>query len=91
LIRLTGEHHDVGRIISTASACIGPTLDGNAGGDPYYTDGDIKISVLVAGCSRRSATVAKLANPPLMELKNSAWKAVKKLLMPNFPAAKRDD
>ena len=37
---------------------IGLTLDGrNAEGDPYYTDGEIKIAVPVAGCSQRSATV----------------------------------
>ena len=32
---------------------IGPTVDGHNGeGDPYYTDGEIKISVLVAGCNQ---------------------------------------
>jgi hypothetical protein len=37
---------------------IGTTLDGrNAEGDAYYTDGEIKIAVLVAGCGQRSATV----------------------------------
>ncbi len=31
---------------------IGPTLNGRNGeGDPYYTDGEIKISRLVAGCN----------------------------------------
>lgn len=40
------------------AAGIGPTLDGrNAEGDPYYTDGEIKTAVPVAGCSQRSATV----------------------------------
>jgi len=65
---------------------IGPTLDGrNAGGDQYYTDGEIKTSVLVEGCDQRSGTVVKLANPPLVDLKNRAWKAVEELLMPNTP------
>ena len=62
---------------------IGPTLDGrNGGGDPYYTDGEIKISVLVQGCDQRSATVAQLDNPPLVEMKNRAWSAVANLLLP---------
>ena len=34
---------------------IGPTVAGRNGeGDLYYTDGDIKISVLVPGCNQRS-------------------------------------
>ena len=38
---------------------IGPTLDGRNGeGDIDYTDGEVKISVLVEGCNHRSATVA---------------------------------
>jgi len=65
---------------------IGPTLGGrNGGGDPYYTDGEIKISVLVDGCSTRSATVAKLSNPPIVDFKNRAWEAVAKLLLPAPP------
>jgi hypothetical protein len=62
---------------------IGPTLDGrNGGGDRYYTDGEIKISVLVEGCTRRTATTAVVANPPLVEMKNLAWSAVTKILLP---------
>ncbi len=62
---------------------IGPTFDGkNGGGDPYYTDGEIKIAVLVQGCDTRSETVAVLANPPMVDLKNKAWAAVDKLLLP---------
>jgi hypothetical protein len=71
---------------------IGPTLDGrNAGGDPYYTDGEIKISVLVQGCNQRAATVAELANPPVVDWKNRAWAVVEKLLLPAAPAPKRGD
>jgi hypothetical protein len=63
-------------------AGIGPTLDGRNGeGDPYYTDGEIKISVLVEGCNGRSDAVAVLANPPLVAMKNLAWSAIAKTLL----------
>ncbi len=53
---------------------IGPTVDGRNGeNDPYYTDGEIKISVLVAGCNQKAESVAVLSNPPLVALKNIAW------------------
>jgi len=58
---------------------IGPTIDGRNGeGDPYYTDGEIKISVLVDGCTERSGSVAKLDNPPLIRFKIGIWKAIAK-------------
>jgi hypothetical protein len=56
---------------------IGPTLNGrNGGGDRYYTDGEIKISVLVEGCAARTNSVTQLGNPPLVDLKNQAWSAI---------------
>jgi hypothetical protein len=61
---------------------IGPTINGHNGeGDPYYTDGDIKISVLVDGCNRRAPTVAELDNPPLVAMKNLAWDAIAKTVL----------
>ena len=70
---------------------IGPTLDGRNGeGDPYYTDGEIKISVLVDGCDQRSATVAEFSNPPMVDMKNKAWAAVEKLLLPEAPVQGRE-
>jgi hypothetical protein len=70
---------------------IGPTVAGRNGeGDPYYTDGEIKISVLVAGCSTRSEVVAVLDNPPLVAMKNLAWDAIaKNLLSATMPDAKK--
>jgi hypothetical protein len=63
---------------------IGPTFDGrNGGGDLYYTDGEIKIAVLVEGCAQRSATTTTLDNPPLVDLKNRAWSAIAKTLLPD--------
>lgn len=65
---------------------IGPTLNGRNGeGDPYHTDGEVKISVLVAGCNQRSETVAVLDNPPLVNMKNLAWNAIEKFLMEATP------
>jgi hypothetical protein len=66
---------------------IGPTLNARNGeGDPYYTDGEIKISVLVEGCNQHSATVSELANPPLVDMKNDVWSVATKLLMPQMAA-----
>lgn len=63
-------------------AGIGPTIDARNGeGDPYYTDGEIKISVLVDGCNQRSEKVAVLDNPPLVTIKNMAWDAIVRNLL----------
>jgi hypothetical protein len=70
---------------------IGPTLNGRNGeGDPYYTDGDIKIAVLVAGCNQQAATVAVLDNPPLVAMKNLAWDRIARTVMSaTMPADKK--
>jgi hypothetical protein len=73
---------------------IGSTFDGRNGeGDPYYTDGEIEISVLVEGCNQRSATVAELTNPAIVDWKNRAWAGIEKLLLSGAraPGAKRDE
>jgi hypothetical protein len=58
---------------------IGPTINGhNGGGDSYYTDGEIKFSVLVDSCSQRTATTAELENPPLVEAHNRVWPVIAK-------------
>jgi hypothetical protein len=60
---------------------IGPTLLGHNGeGDRYYTDGEVRISRLVSGCNSTVATAAELENPPIIDLKNRAWKAVDAVL-----------
>lgn len=60
---------------------VGPTLVGRNGeGDRYYTDGEIKISRLVAGCNAKAVTVMELDNPPIVNLKNEAWRAVTGIL-----------
>jgi hypothetical protein len=56
---------------------IGPTLNRRNGeGDRYYTDGEIRISRLVEGCNAKAETAVELDNPPLVNLKNVAWKAI---------------
>ena len=66
---------------------IGPMLNARNGeGDPYFTDGEIKISVLVEGCNQHSATVSELANPPLVDMKNDVWSVAARLLLPQTAA-----
>jgi len=60
---------------------VGPTVFGRNGeGDRYYTDGEIEISRLVAGCNTKVETALELANPPIVDLKNQAWKAIAGIL-----------
>ncbi len=60
---------------------VGPTILGRNGeGDRYYTDGEIKVSRLVSGCHSKTETAAVLDNPPLVQLKNEAWKAIANIL-----------
>ena len=60
---------------------IGPTLDAHNGeGDAYSTDGEIKISRLVEGCTQRVDTVVKFENPPLVKARNIVWKNLIKLI-----------
>ena len=56
---------------------IGPTLLGrNGGGDPYYTDGEIRVATLVADGIRTSAPPKMLPPPPLIVLKDRIWHSV---------------
>jgi hypothetical protein len=60
---------------------VGRTLFGRNGeGDRYYTDGEIEISRLVSGCNTKVETALELANPPIVNLKNQAWKAIAGIL-----------
>jgi LssY C-terminus len=68
---------------------VAPTLNGRNGeGDRYYTDGEIKFSVLVEGCGQTIATTTELGNPPLVEAKNRAWSAVAKVVRSWIGAAR---
>jgi len=58
---------------------VGATLLGrNGGGDLYYTDGELTIGVLTAD----DATVPaeELDNPPIVQIKDQLWTAIKPLL-----------
>jgi hypothetical protein len=60
---------------------IGPTLNGRNGeGDRYYTDGEMKIAALVAGCQATAEVTVELDNPPLVQLKNAAWDPIAAIL-----------
>ena len=60
---------------------IGPTLNGRNGeGDRYYTDGEIKISRVVSGCNVKVESTMELNNPPLVDMKNIAWKSIANMI-----------
>jgi len=60
---------------------IRPTLNGRNGeGDRYYTDGEIWIVQLVTAGEKQEQPPAVLAPPPLIQLKDTAWKNLKKVL-----------
>jgi hypothetical protein len=71
------------RLVAAAYAVsgVGPTINGRNGeGDRYYTDGDIWISRLVPGCNVTTPQTVVLADPPMVDLKNRAWKSVVDIL-----------
>ncbi|WP_311031787.1 LssY C-terminal domain-containing protein [Mesorhizobium koreense] len=56
---------------------IGPTLLGrNGGGDPYYTDGEIRVLVLTRDGRPATTAPVNLPSPPLIEWKNRLWHGV---------------
>ncbi len=56
---------------------IGPTLNGRNGeGDPYYTDGEIWMAVLVVAGEKRTQPPTELASPALVTAKDRIWNAV---------------
>ena len=61
---------------------IGPTINGRNGeGDPYYSDGEIKVLRLARGCGNTVDNAVVLDNPHAIDLKNAVWdKALKALL-----------
>jgi hypothetical protein len=56
---------------------IGPTILGrNGGGDPYYTDGEIRVLVLVEDGVPSQAPPTDLPSPPLIEWKDRLWHGI---------------
>ena len=59
---------------------IGPTLAArNGGGDPYFTDGEIRFARLAQGCATHAGAPVVLANPPAVHLKNRLWRWIRGL------------
>ncbi len=55
---------------------VGSTLLGhNGGGDRYYTDGELTIGVLARGSQPE-----RLPNPPVVQIKDQFWAAIRPLL-----------
>lgn len=55
---------------------VGLTVNGRNGeGDRYYTDGEVRFSVLAGPGQTGSQPPPVLPNPPLVDLKNALWRA----------------
>lgn len=68
---------------------VGATLVGrNGGGDLYYTDGELTIGLLTLG-GPTDQPAQTLPNPPIIQLKEQLWSAVKPLL-DSLPGAAPD-
>jgi hypothetical protein len=48
----------------------------NGGGDPYYTDGEIRFAKLTRGCQSHNEEPSASANPPAIEVKNWTWRNI---------------
>ena len=54
---------------------VGPTLFARNGeGDRYHTDGEVTIGVIGEGAAESVAPPATRENPPVIDLKNRAWR-----------------
>jgi len=53
---------------------VGPAFFGkNAGGDTYFTDGELTVGVVIKGGSLRAEPPALLANPARVQWKQAVW------------------
>ncbi|PZQ99354.1 MAG: hypothetical protein DI533_01310 [Cereibacter sphaeroides] len=65
---------------------VGPTVAGrNGGGDPYYTDGEIRVAVLSPLGTKADGPPQVLADPPLVAVKDQLWAAVTGIVAPADP------
>lgn len=83
--QLTSDLAATGRILATYEISgVGPMLNGRNGeGDRYYTDGELRVSVIAgAGQSGRNPPPT-LPSPPLVNLKNALWRRLKPIQHPN--------
>lgn len=67
-----------GRIVEVYEVTgVGLTVNGrNGGGDRYYTDGEVRVSVIAGFGEAGRQSPPVLPNPPLVDLKNTLWDAV---------------
>jgi hypothetical protein len=64
---------------------VGATLFGRNGeGDRYFTDGEMTVGVMATG-KVESAKPEKLANPPLVQMKDQFWTAIQPLMAGSTP------
>jgi hypothetical protein len=56
---------------------VGPTLNGRNGeGDPYYTDGEIWMAVLVVNGEKRTQPPTEISGPAIVTAKDEIWNVV---------------
>src|SRR5215218_193620 len=60
---------------------VGPTLNGrNGGGDRYFTDGEIKVVVIIGPGETRTDTPQVIPAPTLTALKDNLWRKAKEAI-----------
>ncbi len=60
---------------------VGPALNGrNGGGDRYFTDGEITVGVIRPNAVPTDVSPKKLPGPAHIELKNSIWSTISRIL-----------
>jgi hypothetical protein len=73
---LVGDLVRAGMVTTTYTVTgVGPTLNGHNGeGDRYYTDGEIRMGVLVVGGRPAADPPTELPAPPIVSLKDAIWR-----------------
>jgi LssY C-terminus len=65
---------------------VGPTLFGrNGGGDPYYTDGELRIGVVSPGAVPADEPPRVLPDPPIVAAKDALFASAKELVGQDSP------
>lgn len=72
---LSADWARTGRIVLAYEVSgIGPTLRGRNGeGDPYWTDGEVRVSVIAADGETGADPPPELSRPAMVGLKNAIW------------------
>lgn len=77
--QLSADLAATGKILATYEVSgVGPTINGRNGeGDRYYTDGELRVSIIAGTGQVGQNPPPALANPPLVDLKNRLWRRLK--------------